>query len=173
MRLAICPGSFDPVTLGHLDIIERAARICEKVIVVVFTNPQKTPLFDASERMEMLREATGHIPNIAIDSSIGLLSEYASARGADIIVKGLRAISDFEVEFQMARMNKKLAPAIETVFMMTANEYSYLSSSIVKEVARFGGCVRQLVPEAVAVRLREKYGQTGQATRSTGSPQQS
>jgi len=173
LRLAICPGSFDPVTLGHLDIIERAARICEKVIVVVFTNPQKTPLFDASERMEMLREATGHIPNIAIDSSIGLLSEYASARGADIIVKGLRAISDFEVEFQMARMNKKLAPAIETVFMMTANEYSYLSSSIVKEVARFGGCVRQLVPEAVAVRLREKYGQTGQATRSTGSPQQS
>jgi pantetheine-phosphate adenylyltransferase len=165
MRLAICPGSFDPVTLGHVDIIERAARICDKVIVAVFTNPQKTPLFTTCERLEMLREATRHIPNVEVDASSGLLSEYAQARGAEIIIKGLRAISDFEVEFQMARMNKKLAPGIETVFMMTANEYAYLSSSIIKEVARFGGCVRQLVPERVAARLREKFGHVDQATR--------
>jgi pantetheine-phosphate adenylyltransferase len=158
MRLAICPGSFDPATLGHLDIIERTARIFDKVLVVVFPNPQKAPLFTVDERLDMLREITGHLPNVEVDCSAGLLSEYAMEKGAEVIVKGLRAISDFEAEFQMARMNKKLAPAIETMFMMTSNDYSYLSSSIVKEVARFGGCVRLLVPETVAARLREKLG---------------
>ena len=157
MRLAVCPGSFDPVTLGHVDIIERSAKICDKVIVAVFTNPQKTPLFTVEERVEMLRETTGHIPNVEVDASTGLLSDYALRKGANVIIKGLRAISDFEAEFQMARMNKKLAPGIETVFMMTSNEFSYLSSSLVKEVARFGGCVRQLVTDSVAERLREKY----------------
>lgn len=161
MRLAVCPGSFDPVTLGHVDIIERSAKICDKVIVAVFTNPQKTPLFAVEERVEMLRETTGHIPNVEVDTSTGLLSDYALRKGANIIIKGLRAISDFEAEFQMARMNKKLAPGIETVFMMTSNEFSYLSSSLVKEVARFGGCVRQLVPDYVAERLREKYERAG------------
>lgn len=158
MRLAICPGSFDPVTYGHLDIVERAARLFDRVVVVVFTNPQKTPLFSVEERVAMLAESTRHLPNVEVDASDGLLSEYASRRGAQVIVKGLRAVSDFESEFQMARINKKLAPGVETVFMMTSNEYSYLSSSIVKEVARFGGCVRDLVPEAVAARLRAKFG---------------
>ncbi|MCL6580562.1 MAG: pantetheine-phosphate adenylyltransferase [Firmicutes bacterium] len=157
MRLAICPGSFDPVTYGHLDIVERAARLFDRVVVVVFTNPQKTPLFSVEERVAMLAESTRHLQNVEVDSSDGLLSEYASRRGAQVIVKGLRAISDFESEFQMARINKKLAPGVETVFMMTSNEYSYLSSSIVKEVARFGGCVGDLVPEAVAARLRAKF----------------
>lgn len=159
MRLAICPGSFDPVTYGHLDIIERASRAFDRVVVAVFTNPQKTPLFSVEERVEMLRQAIAHLPNVEVDASSGLLSDYALHRGAGVIVKGLRAISDFEAEFQMARMNKKLAPGVETLFMMTANEYSYLSSSLVKEVARFGGCVAQLVPEAVAARLKEKYPQ--------------
>ncbi len=163
MRLAVCPGSFDPVTLGHVDIIERSARICDKVVVAVFTNPLKTPLFTVDERVEMLREATRHIQNVEVDASTGLLSDYASRMGAGVIIKGLRAISDFEAEFQMARMNKKLAPGIETVFMMTSNEFSYLSSSLVKEVARFGGCVRQLVPENVAERLRKRYEQAGGA----------
>lgn len=158
MRLAICPGSFDPVTFGHLDIIERAARICGKVIVVVFTNPQKTPLFSVEERVEMLEEVTRHLANVEVDSSSGLLSDYALKRGAEVIIKGLRAVSDFEAEFQMARMNQKLAPGVETLFMMTSTEFSYLSSSIVKEVARFGGCVRQLVPDPVAERLRAKFG---------------
>ena len=139
MRLAVCPGSFDPPTLGHLDIIERTARVFDKVLVVVFSNPQKSPLFTVDERLEMLRETTEAIPNVEVDFSNGLLSEYALGRGAEVIVKGLRAISDFEVEFQMARMNKKLAPSIETMFMMTSNDYSYLSSSIVKEVALLGG----------------------------------
>ncbi len=160
LRIAVCPGSFDPVTLGHLDIIERAARIFDKVVVAVFTNPQKTPLFSMEERVDMLLEATGHIPNVEVDASSGLLSDYALKLGAQVIVKGLRAISDFEAEFQMARMNKKLAPSIETMFMMTANEYSYLSSSIVKEVARLGGCVGQLVPQGVARRLAEKAGRS-------------
>ena len=158
MRLAVCPGSFDPPTLGHLDIIERTARVFDKVLVVVFSNPQKSPLFTVDERLEMLRETTEAIPNVEVDFSNGLLSEYALGRGAEVIVKGLRAISDFEVEFQMARMNKKLAPSIETMFMMTSNDYSYLSSSIVKEVALLGGCIRHLVPVTVATRLQQKLG---------------
>lgn len=156
MHPAICPGSFDPVTLGHLDIIERSARIFDRVLVVVFTNPQKTPLFTTDERLSMLREVTGCWSNVEVDASSGLLSEYAERVGARVIVKGLRAVSDFESEFQMARMNRKLAPAIETMFMPTANEFSYLSSSLVKEVARLGGCVDGLVPAVVAVCLGDK-----------------
>lgn len=156
MQLAICPGSFDPPTLGHLDIIERTSKVFDRVLVVVFTNSQKSPLFSAEERVEMLRETTRSMSNVEVDFSSGLLSEYALEKRAAVIVKGLRAISDFEAEFQMARMNKKLAPSIETMFMMTSNDYSYLSSSIVKEVARLGGCIRHLVPDAVAARLRER-----------------
>ncbi|HCJ10151.1 MAG TPA: pantetheine-phosphate adenylyltransferase [Clostridiales bacterium] len=158
MQLAICPGSFDPVTNGHLDIIERSSRIFDKVLVVVFTNPLKSPLFSVEERVEMLREVTRDLANVEVDHSDGLLSDYALSKDAKVIVKGLRAVSDFEMEFQMARMNQKLAPSVETVFMMTSTEFSYLSSSIVKEVARFGGCVRELVPEVVAQRLAEKFG---------------
>ncbi|HCW51739.1 MAG TPA: pantetheine-phosphate adenylyltransferase [Clostridiales bacterium] len=158
MQLAICPGSFDPVTNGHLDIIERSSRIFDKVLVVVFTNPLKSPLFSVEERVEMLREVTRDLANVEVDHSDGLLSDYALSKDAKVIVKGLRAVSDFEMEFQMARMNQKLAPSVETVFMMTSTEFSYLSSSIVKEVARFGGCVRELVPEVVARRLAEKFG---------------
>ncbi len=157
MRTAICPGSFDPVTNGHLDIIERTARIFDRVIVVVFNNPQKTPTFSVEERVEMLTLVTHHLDNVEVEASSGLLSDYASRKGAAVIVKGLRAISDFEAEFQMARMNKKLAPGVETMFVMTSNEWSYLSSSIVKEVARFGGCVSQLVPDVVAQRLKAKF----------------
>lgn len=157
MRIAICPGSFDPVTLGHLDIIQRAARIFDKVLVVVFSNPQKEPLFSVDERVALLREVTRSIPNVEVDFSVGLLSEYAAEKGAEVIVKGLRYVSDFEAEFQMAQMNKKLAPSVETMFMMTANEYSYLGSSLVKEVARLGGCVQRLVPKVVALRLKEKF----------------
>jgi len=158
LQLAICPGSFDPVTNGHLDIIERSSRIFDKVLVVVFTNPLKSPLFSVEERVEMLREVTRDLANVEVDHSDGLLSDYALSKDAKVIVKGLRAVSDFEMEFQMARMNQKLAPSVETVFMMTSTEFSYLSSSIVKEVARFGGCVRELVPEVVAQRLAEKFG---------------
>jgi len=158
LQLAICPGSFDPVTNGHLDIIERSSRIFDKVLVVVFTNPLKSPLFSVEERVEMLREVTRDLANVEVDHSDGLLSDYALSKDAKVIVKGLRAVSDFEMEFQMARMNQKLAPSVETVFMMTSTEFSYLSSSIVKEVARFGGCVRELVPEVVARRLAEKFG---------------
>lgn len=146
------------MTNGHLDIIERSSRIFDKVLVVVFTNPLKSPLFSVEERVEMLREVTRDLANVEVDHSDGLLSDYALSKDAKVIVKGLRAVSDFEMEFQMARMNQKLAPSVETVFMMTSTEFSYLSSSIVKEVARFGGCVRELVPEVVARRLAEKFG---------------
>jgi len=158
LRAAICPGSFDPVTLGHLDIIQRTAQVFDKVLVVVFANPRKIPLFSTQERVEMLREVTAGIPRVEVDSYDGLLSDYASRKGVFVVVKGLRAVSDFEAEFQMARMNKKLDPRVETVFMTTSPEFSYLSSSIVKEVASFGGCVGDLVPEAVVRRLRKKYG---------------
>ncbi len=163
MRVAVCPGSFDPVTLGHVDIIERASRIFDRVVVAVFTNLQKSPLFSVEERLEMLRETTRNLGNVEVAASVGLLSDYAMAKGAAVIVKGLRAVSDFEAEFQMARMNKKLAPEVETVFMTTSTEYAYLSSSLVKEVARFGGCVAGLVPEAVAERLRAKFGGVARA----------
>ena len=154
--LAICPGSFDPVTNGHLDIIERAAKVFGKVIIAVAPNPLKAAIFSVEERIEMLREVCSKWPNVEVDSFTGLLVEYAKGRGANVIVKGLRAVSDFEIEFQMALMNRRQEPSIETIFMMTGAEYSYLSSSIVKEVASLGGSVEGLVPEAVLDRLMEK-----------------
>jgi len=154
--LAICPGSFDPVTNGHLDIIERAANVFGKVIIAVAPNPLKAAIFSVEERIEMLREVCSKWPNVEVDSFTGLLVEYAKGRGANVIVKGLRAVSDFEIEFQMALMNRRQEPSIETIFMMTGAEYSYLSSSIVKEVASLGGSVEGLVPEAVLDRLMEK-----------------
>ncbi len=154
---ALCPGTFDPVTNGHVDIIERAGRQFETVIVGVLENPSKEPLFGVEERVSMLKEATADYPNVEVDSFSGLLVEFARRRGADIIVKGLRAVSDFEYEIQMAQMNQRLG-GVETLFMPTSPKWSYLSSSLVKEVARLGGDVKGLVPEHVEERLREKMG---------------
>lgn len=146
---AVCPGSFDPVTVGHLDIIKRAAGMFSKVIVVVMTNSSKHPSFTAEERMEMIRTATYDIPNVEVDQYDGLLADYARMVGAGAIVKGLRAMSDFEYEFQMALTNKKLNPDVETVFLTTQAENMYLSSSMVKEIGRMGGEIRDFVPEAI------------------------
>jgi len=154
--IAVCPGSFDPVTSGHLDVIERAARVFGEVIVAVTPNPDKEAFFSVEERVDMLREVTSHLPNVRVDAFQGLLVDYVRSQGARVIVKGLRALSDFEFEFQMALMNRNLADEIETVFMMTGAEYSYLSSSIVKEIAALGGSIKGLVPDSVARRLGEK-----------------
>ncbi len=154
---ALCPGTFDPVTNGHLDIIERAAQRFDAVIVGVLDNPAKQPLFTAEERVAMLKEATGDLTNVVVDPFSGLLVGYATSRGANVIVKGLRAVTDFEYEIQMAQMNRRLA-GVETLFMTTSPSWSYLSSSLVKEVARFGGDVTGLVPSVVVERLAEKLG---------------
>jgi pantetheine-phosphate adenylyltransferase len=156
---AVCPGSFDPVTSGHIDVIERAARVFGEVIVAVAPNLSKKSLFTVEERVEMLRDATSHIANVRVDSFHGLLVDYVHSVGATVLVKGLRAVSDFEFELQMALMNRNLAPEIETVFLMTGAEYSYLSSSVVREIAALGGSVEGLVPETVERRLREMFSQ--------------
>lgn len=158
MKIAVCPGSFDPVTYGHLDIITRACDLFDRVYVAVLNNPEKRPLFTASERVEMLTEATKHLDGVYCEQFSGLVVEYARSRGAIAIVRGLRAITDFEVEFKMASMNHQLDKEIETIFMMTSNEYSFLSSSAVKEVASLGGPVSDWVPDFVADRLAEKFG---------------
>jgi pantetheine-phosphate adenylyltransferase len=157
MTLALVPGSFDPVTNGHLDIIQRAVELFDEVRVVVARNSSKTPLFTVEERLEMLREVCTPLPRVTVDSFEGLLVNYALKCGATVIVKGLRFVSDFEYELQMALMNRRLNNAIETVFLPTGAPYSDLSSSIVKEIARLGGSVEGLVPEIVQQRLREKY----------------
>lgn len=154
--LAVYPGSFDPVTNGHIDIIQRTSEIFDEVVIAIFTNINKNPLFTVEERIIMLQECTSDIKNIRIEGYSGLLTDYLHNINAQILVRGLRAISDFEYEFQMNSMNKKLASDIETVFLMTSNKYAYLSSSIVKEVAMFGGCIKDLVPDNVEVILREK-----------------
>ncbi|MET3288423.1 UNVERIFIED_CONTAM: pantetheine-phosphate adenylyltransferase [Brevibacillus sp. OAP136] len=149
MKIAVCPGSFDPITNGHLDIISRAAAIFDKVIVAVLTNSKKTPLFSVEERMELIRSVTADYPNVEVDTFGGLLIDYMKKRKAQVLIKGLRAVSDFEYEMQMASVNKKLDDSVETFFMMTSNQYSYLSSSIVKEVARYHAAVSDLVPPVV------------------------
>jgi len=145
------------VTNGHLDIISRAARIFERVIVAEGRQANKKPLFSTEERVEMLKAVTEDLPNVEVDSFDGLLVQYVRRRGANIVVRGLRAISDFDYEFQMTLTTKKLDENVETLFMMTSSEYSFLSSSIVKEVASYGGCVRDMVPPVVEKRLRQKY----------------
>lgn len=154
---AVYPGSFDPVTAGHLDIIERAARVFDCLVVTVFPNPSKEPLFTVDERVAMLKEATSHLPNVEVDCSQGLLVPYVRRVGARVIVKGLRAMSDFDYEFRMALMNKKLDSEIETVFILTSSQYAYISSSLIREVASLGGCVSGLVPGGVERRLQEKW----------------
>lgn len=149
MKIAICPGSFDPVTLGHLDIISRASRLFDKVIVAVLCNMEKNPSFTVEERMEFLREVTSQYDNVEIDSFNGLLVDYAKEKGAVAVVKGLRAVSDFEYEFQMSMINKKLYPHVETVYLNTSQDYMYLSSSVIKQIASFGGDISNFVPEAI------------------------
>lgn len=155
MKIAVCPGSFDPVTSGHLDVFERAARMADHVIVAVLINKTKSSLFTVDERISMLSEATSHLANVEIDSFYGLLVDYCRDRDVNAIVKGLRAVSDFDYELQMAQMNFRLT-GVETCFISTNPLYSYLSSSLVKEVATHGGDVTGLVPEAVLNRLSDK-----------------
>jgi pantetheine-phosphate adenylyltransferase len=152
-RVALYPGSFDPVTNGHLDVLFRARRLADKVIVAILENDEKRPLFSLEERMEMIREIVGDEPSVSIRSFSGLLVDFAAQTGATLLVRGLRAISDYEYELQMALMNRRLAPSIETVFLMAKEEYSYVSSRLVKEVARLGADVSGLVPEPVRRRL--------------------
>ena len=163
MRRAIYPGSFDPVTNGHLDIIERGCKLFDEIIVSILVNPDKQPLFTVEERQEMLYEVLSNISKgdckVRVDSFQGLLVNYAVTQQADVIVRGIRAISDYEYELQMALMNRRLEPGIETVFMMPAETYSYVSSRLVKEVLQLGGAVEGLVPPAVEKRMNEKMRQ--------------
>jgi len=157
-RLAIFPGSFDPLTNGHVDIVLRSVHLFERVQVAVLVNPDKRPLFSADERVSIIREVFREYPNVEVDSFAGLLVDYARARRASAIIRGMRAISDFEFEFQMALMNRHLEPTLETVFMMPAEQYTYLSSRLIKEVFSLGGDVRGLVPSAVEKAMHEKKG---------------
>ena len=159
MQTAVCPGSFDPCTNGHLDVFARAAAMADEVVVAVLINYSKAGLFTIDERIEMLREVCSPYPNIRVDSFHGLLVDYCTANGITAIVKGLRAVSDFDYELQMAQMNYRLA-GVETVFITTNPLYSFLSSSLVKEVARFGGDVQGLVPDPVLMRLADKLSET-------------
>lgn len=154
--LAIYPGSFDPVTNGHLDLIERGTKIFDRLVVAVLRNSEKDPMFTTAERVEMLREATKQWENVEVDVFDGLLVQYARQRKAQVILRGIRAISDYEYELQMALMNRKLEPHIETVFMMPAEAYSYLSSRLVREISNLGGTISGLVPPTVEARLKSK-----------------
>ena len=157
---AIYPGSFDPLTNGHLDLIERGSKIFDELIVGILRNAEKDPLFTLAERLDMLNQMVKRLENLRVDSFEGLLVDYAMQKNAKAVLRGIRAISDYEYELQMALMNRKLQPQLETVFMMPAEAYSYLSSRLVKEVFRLGGSVRGLVPELVEERLREKFHHT-------------
>ena len=157
-KIAVVPGSFDPVTYGHLDIIKRGASVFDEIHVVVLNNSSKKPLFTVEERMALIREVTQALPNVHVDSYSGLLVEYAKKVNAHAIVRGLRAVSDFEYEMQITSMNRVLDEKIETFFIMTNNQYSFLSSSIVKEVAKYGGNISELVPKQVESALKMKFG---------------
>ncbi|MGQ9622700.1 MAG: pantetheine-phosphate adenylyltransferase [Candidatus Caldatribacteriaceae bacterium] len=157
MFVAIYPGSFDPITNGHLDVIDRGRKIFDRLIVAVLRNPNKVPLFTVEERKIMIEEAVRDFPNVEVEVFDGLLVAFARSRHCKVILRGLRAISDYEYETQIALISRKMAPEIETIFLPTSTEYSYLNSTMVKEIARFGGCVRGLVPPGVEKRLREKF----------------
>ncbi|MGJ7001127.1 pantetheine-phosphate adenylyltransferase [Listeria monocytogenes] len=156
-KIAVIPGAFDPITNGHLDIIERAAKIFDVLYVSVLNNSSKKPLFTIEERMEMIRQVTAHLPNVQVESASGLTVDYAATRGATAIVRGLRAVSDFEYEMQIASMNRTLNADIETFFVMTNTKYSFLSSSMVKEVAQYQGDISELVPEIVNKAVQAKF----------------
>lgn len=156
-NVAIYPGSFDPITMGHLDIIERASKLYDKLIVGVLENPEKkNALFTSKERVHLITKAVSHLRNVEVECFNGLTINYMNQKNAKIIIRGLRAVSDFEFEFQMASINHKLDSSIETLFMMTNNKYSYLSSSAVKQVAMYGGCIRELVPDNIIKDVLEK-----------------
>jgi|SRR6185312_7302228 len=162
---AIYPGSFDPLTLGHVDLIRRGSRIFPRLVVAVLRNREKSALFTVAERMEMLHEVTAQMPGVEIAEFEGLLVDFAEKVGAGALLRGIRAISDYEYEFQMAWMNRRMAPALETVFMMPGEDYAYLSSRLVKEVAAGGRAVTGMVPPAVEARLRAKFGETAASAR--------
>lgn len=155
--IAVCPGSFDPITYGHLDIIRRGAKVFNTLYVVVLNNASKNPLFTVEERLDLIREVTKDLPNVKVDTYSGLLVDYASSVNANAILRGLRAVSDFEYEMQITSMNRVLNDKIETFFIMTNNQYSFLSSSIVKEVAKYNGEISELVPPFVKNALHKKY----------------
>lgn len=161
MKRAVYPGSFDPVTNGHLDIIERASKVFDELVVGVLVNPDKSGLFKIEERVSLIEKCIEHLPNVRVESFSGLLINLMKKKEATVIIKGLRAVSDFEYEFQMALMNNKLDPNIETVFMMTNAKYSYLSSSSIKQVAQFGGCIKDLVPDIIIDDINRKVREQG------------
>ena len=158
MRRAIYPGSFDPPTLGHLDIVERAAGLVDELVVAIGANQEKTPFLPAEDRFDLLRECTGHLPNVNVSTFSGLLVDYARSLECHVLVRGLRAVSDFDYEFRVAMANRKLAPEIETLFLITRDEYSFLSSSVVREVSRLGGDTELFVPKAVSERIAKIRG---------------
>ena len=160
MKIAVCPGSFDPVTNGHVDIIRRAAKLFDKVIVLVSVNADKHPVFTADERVFLIESSVKDLENVSVESFGGLLADYVRKCGASVILKGLRAVSDFEYEFQMALANKKLCPSAETVFLTSGSEYMYLSSSVVKQIASFGGDITDFVPECTIDFIKNRLERT-------------
>jgi len=158
MRIGIYPGSFDPVTLGHLDIIERASRMVDKLIIGVLVNGAKSPMFSTEERVALIKKVTKDMPNVVVEANDGLLVDFAESKGAQVIIRGLRAVTDFEYELQIAQTNHKLNSNVDTVFLTTSVEYSYVSSSIVREIASYGGDISQFVPECIVDEIYKKAG---------------